>query len=170
MVENTGNDGVDHILDGLRPVIKVRIRRDQGGACEQEQLEVLYMDQAERGFTRHQDQPLFLLQHHIGRAQEQIGSMAMSDAAKRTHGAWDDDHRIADARAAGERSVHALEAVGDDAFPQFQAVGQLLLQYLMGVGAQDQIDLMLFWVEVIQKPLGIESPTRSGNGDDDFHT
>ncbi len=95
MIEDTGDDGVDDLFDGGRARVKGRIGWNERCASQQEQLEVLYVDEADRGFARDKDQFFALLEHDIRGAEKHIFAIAMGNPSKRAHAAWDDDHGIA---------------------------------------------------------------------------
>ena len=70
MIEDPGDDGVDHLLNGGRTRVKGRIGWNQNGASLQEELEILYVDQAQRCFARDEDEFATFLEHDIGGAEQ----------------------------------------------------------------------------------------------------
>ena len=104
------------------------------------------MDEAQRRFARAQDELFVFLEHHIGSPQEGILAIAVGDAAKGTHCARQDHHRIKGIGAAGEGDVHALGGMQWNALGELQSIGQFLLHDDLPVAAGDDVDLMLLGV------------------------
>ena len=165
MIEDAGDDGVHHLLDILRAGVERRIGRENRRAGLEKQLEVLDVDQVERGFAGNQDELPPFLQGDVGRAEQHVFAIAMGDPAQRAHAARDDDHGVGSIGAAGEWGVHALEIVRDRAGRQPQAAGQFLRDDCRGILTEYDVDLVLAGIEVVEQPLGIKRAAGSGDGD-----
>ena len=164
VVQDPGHDGVDDLFDSLGMGVKSRVGRQNCGAGEQEQFEIFYVNQVEWSFPGHQDQFLFFFEDDISGAEQDIFAIPMRNAAERAHGAGNNNHGVGWVGAAGERGVHAFERMRPCTGRQAQASGQFFGQDSMGVGAEDDIDLVLGGIEVVQQALGVKSAAGAGDG------
>ena len=93
---DTGEDAtagrVHHIVEGLRPVVEGRNRRENGAALLSRLGHQAQMPQVQRRLPHHQDHRATFLDLHIRGACEQIGVVAVGDGAQRLDRAGRDDH------------------------------------------------------------------------------
>src|SRR5258706_2425772 len=123
MMEHGSYYRVHDLLDCGRARVERWVCRNESRSSQQEQLEVLYMDQAYRRFPRNEDELLALFEHDISRAQQKVIAVPVGDPAERAHAAWNNHHGVASVRPAGERGVHALDVVGLHAGGKLQSAG-----------------------------------------------
>ena len=168
LVEDTPDDGVGEVLEILRVAV-------EGGGCRQDDRtglgegdDVPGMDEIPRGLARNNDELAPFLEENIGGAKDQILACACCDPSHRPHRAGDDDHAVKEGAPAGEGSIHRLLAVFYDAGRQIQ-FPDLLTDHLLGVGGEDEVDLMPSLAEMMQEPLQVDRATGSGGGKDEAH-
>jgi len=155
MIQHAGNDSVDDFLHRLRACIKCRVGGQNRGAGEDKQFEILNVNQVQGRLTRDKNQFFLFLKDYISSAQQNILAIAMSDAAQGAHAAWNDDHGIRGIGAAGKRRVHALKIMRSCSRWKTKTSRQFLSDDHLGIIAQHDVDFMLFWVKIIEQPLGI---------------
>lgn len=169
MIKDACDDGVDDLLNGFRQGVKRWIGRDERRAGEQEQLKILHVDKADRRFARNENQLFAFLEHDICGAEQEIIPVAVSDPAERPHTAWDDHHGVASVGAAGKRGIHAFDVVRLNSIGQSEAFWQFGFEDLLGIIADDEMELVLARVEVVEQALGIERAAGTGYGDENSH-
>ena len=166
MIQDSPHDGIDDLLDGPRAGVKGWIGRENGSTCQDEQFKVFNVNQVQRGFTRDEDEFLFLLQHDVRGAEQHVFTGAMRDPANSAHGAGDDDHGVGRVGTAGKGCVHALEAVRGCAEGQSQPIRQLLADDRLGVLALHYMKFVLAGIQVIEQALSIERAAGASYSDE----
>jgi len=168
MIQHPRDDSVGEVHDGFGAGIKTGIGRQNRRASQQQQFKIFHMHQVQRRFARDENQLLFLLQHHVGGAEQEIVAGPVRDAPQRAHRAGDDHHGVRRIRSAGKRGVHAVTVVGPGARGQPQAGGQFFGEDLRRIVAEHDMDVMRPRVQVVQQPLRVEGAAGAGDGDQDF--
>ena len=169
VIQDPGHHRVHDLLDRARPRVEGRIGRNERRAGQQQQLEIPDMHQAHRRFARHEDEPPALLQHHIRRPQQDILAQPVGNPSQRAHRAGNDHHRVERIRAAGERHIHALQAVRLHPRRQTEAGGQFLAENDLRVIALHDVNLVRLRIEIVEQPLRIERPAGTRDGHEYSH-
>ncbi len=80
---NAAGDKITQIIKCLRLLIKSRHRRQHNSASLSYRRHIAQVNQIERRFAHHENQPPPLLEHDIGRALNQIFRMSVRNARQR---------------------------------------------------------------------------------------
>ncbi len=168
VIEHARHNGVYDFNNRFGIRVENGIGRKNRRSGEEQQFHVLDVNQTQRRFTRNENQFLLLFQRHISSAEQNILAVTVRNASHRSHRAGDHDHHVGGIRAAGERSIHAFDAVRFHAVTEFQSIGQFRGDDLLRVVADDDVDFVCAGVEVVEQALGIERAAGSGDGNKNF--
>ena len=140
--------------------IEGRGGREDDGACLGEGDDVPGMDEVPGGLPGNDNQLAALLEEDVGGPEDQILTCSRGNAADRSHGTGHHDHSVEEGAATGKGGVHRLLAVLDDSGRQLQ-FADLLTDHLLGVGGENQMDLMVALPQVMEQPLEVNGAAGS---------
>jgi len=173
VVEDAGDDGIDHVEHGLRAVIEGGNGGDDFGAGFQDGDDIARLDQVPGRFARDEDELALFLQEDVRGADDGAVGVAVRDAPDGAHGAGDDDHGVEPGRAADVGHLHRGIAVDGEAVRDGE-LADLGLGDLPGMAAEGDMDVMLpacggVVVQDLEQSLRIERAAGPRDGHDEFH-
>lgn len=167
-IENAADIMIDHLVQALRPGIKRRHRRRNNGAKLGGAHHIADMPGMKWRFPHHQDQAAAFLQHHVGRAGQEMRGDAGGDLGQTAHRTRGDDHAQCLERAAGYGGAHIVVAMGVIG----QGVNILRLKVaLAGQGhfrrlAHDQMSFNGLFFQHLKKADAVHHPRGAADSDD----
>jgi hypothetical protein len=112
-VEQAPDGMVDEFVERAGPGVEGRHRREDDAAHLGHGRHVAQVREVERGFAGDQHQAAALLEHHVGRARDQVVRQAVGDTGQGFHRAGRHHHAGTAERAAGDGRADVPDVVDD---------------------------------------------------------
>ena len=146
LVEHAGDGLIDHIIEGLGPMIERRHRRKNHRSHPRQGNHALQVPQMERRLARKEHQLLSLFEHHIGGPHQKVAGYRVGDPAHRFHRARGDHHALRAEGAARYTGADIVDVVNviRHRLHFFGRVRGLHLNRHLGRTGQHQMGLNVF--------------------------